>query len=71
MLAGILPLPTATMKNLSSNSLNWFVKIVRKQASKSFPLLDSVVFMLKKADSLWGMKFKKTLKRDWTTCSVF
>ena len=42
-----------------------------KQASKSFLLLDFVVFMPKKADSLWGTKFKKTLKRGWTTCSVF
>ena len=52
-----------------------FSELVRenlpKQASKSFLLLDSVVFMLKKADSLWGMKFKKILKRGWTTCSVF
>ena len=71
MLEATLRLPTATMTNLSSNSLHWFVKNLPKQASKSFPLLDSVVFMLKKADSLWGMKFKKTLKRDWTRCSVF
>lgn len=52
-----------------------FSELVRenlpKQASKFFLLLDSVVFMLKKADSLWGMKFKLTLKRGWTTCSVF
>ena len=71
MLEATLRLPTATMKNLSSNSLNWFVKNLPKQASKSFLLLDSVAFMLKKADSLWGMKFKTTLKRGWTTCSVF
>ena len=52
-----------------------FSELVRenlpKQASKSFLLLDSVVFMLKKADSLWGMKFKKILKRGWTTCPAF
>ena len=71
MLEATLRLPTATMKNLSSNSLNWFVKNLPKQALKSFLLLDSVAFMLKKADSLWGMKFKTTLKRGWTTCSVF
>mgnify|MGYP000573940138 FL=1 len=33
-----------------------------KQASKSFLLLDFVVFMPKKADSLWGTKFKKISK---------
>lgn len=43
-----------------------FSELVREnlpmQSSKPFQLLDFVVFMLKKADSLWGMKFKKYRK---------
>ena len=71
MLEATLRLPTATMKNLSSNSLNWFVKNLPKQASKSFPTSGLCSFYAEEGGLLWGMKFKKTLKRDWTTCSVF
>ena len=65
-MADILPSPTATMKNLSSNSLNW---VREKFARANIEVLPTsglyVVSMPKKAGSSWAMKFRFPLKRGW------